>query len=148
MNACFSLLVGMSVLQSDGIQTPPPQYLPGACQCQTCEECDDDDYDDPREGGFMHCYCRSTCDMPQHYPYPPKYHGYYYFLPYNYSMVLRDIEVVKTLNGDPRAPYATAMFEAIYSEGVYEEASGFNRVPSPFPSVSTTLPDLQRLLTE
>lgn len=120
----------------------------GCNHCNECEECDDDECKDPRDGGFCHCYCRSTCDMPPHFAYYPKYHGYYYFLPYNYSHVLRDIEAVRALNGDPRMPYSTAMFAAVYSEGVYEEAAGFNRVPTPFPTVSRTLPDLQQLLND
>jgi hypothetical protein len=84
--------------------------------------------------------------MPGHYAYPPAYHGYYYFRPYNYAHVLRDRDVVLRLQGDPLAPYATEMFKDIYASGVYEEAVGSERVSTPHIYVGPRLPDVEQIL--
>jgi len=119
----------------------------GCCNNGCC--CDDDDCIECKHPSdhCRHWYtCHSMCDMNPHYPYPARIHGYYYFRPYNYTNVLEDIEMITTLGGDPRYPYATSMFEGIYADGLYEEEMGSYRVPRPYATVSTTLPDLQALL--
>ena len=124
----------------------------GGCEESCCSSECCDDCDSGCCGGFCNwrswCflkYCRSTCDMPPHFPYPPVYHGYYSFRPYNYTTVLHDQRTVASLGGDPSSPYATPMFEKIY-EDLYEEQqfeSGSILTPA---SITPPLPDLQDLL--
>ena len=61
-------------------------------------------------------WCRSTCDMPPHYAYPPESHGYYYFRPYNYRHVLFAQQIAPLLGADPIAPYETEMFQKFYAD--------------------------------
>jgi hypothetical protein len=52
--------------------------------------------------------------MPQHLPYAPAYHGYYYYRPYNYRHVLDHRD---NLLGDSSiAPYFSTVFEHLYVE--------------------------------
>ena len=120
--------------------TPAPVYTEGDCHssCNGCEEDDD---------GHC-CRCHSTCDMPQHFPYPPVYHGYYYFRPYNYTNVLRDRTTVLQLQGDVNAPYWNGMFDEIYAAGVYEEDMGHSQVPAPIIYVDKQLPDLEEIVAD
>ena len=77
--------------------------------CSTCNgslsdcECDNS----------FHCW-DSTYDMPQHLPYPPAYHGYYYYLPYNYSHVLDAQEHL--LSDSAISPFTSTVFEQVYAE--------------------------------
>ncbi len=62
-------------------------------------------------------YCppwTSTGDMPQHMPYFPTAHGYYYFRPYNVIHVLQQQEMARRWGLDPRNPYDNRFFEKIY----------------------------------
>lgn len=106
--------------------------------CNECEEEDD---------GHC-CRCKSTCNMPQHYPYPPAFHGYYYFRPYNYTNVLRDRDTVLQLQGDVNAPYWDGMFNHVYAAGVYEEDMGSERVSTPIIYVDKQLPNLEDIVRD
>lgn len=96
------------------------------------------------------CCCRldSTGDMYPHYPYQPMYHGYYYFRPYNWSMVEQQRSQAVAMGFDIRAPYATgAVFGAIYGsldQGAYAETKMF--VPRFEPRTEDQLPELETLL--
>lgn len=57
------------------------------------------------------CSLFSTCDMYPHFPYPPMFHGYYYFRPYNYDNILRQQQVVSMWGGNPQQPYSIKMFD-------------------------------------
>jgi hypothetical protein len=61
-------------------------------------------------------YFVSLGDMPQHYPYFPEMHGYYYFRPYNYVHVPQQQEFVGSYGGDRRDPYSNELFKVIYAE--------------------------------
>jgi hypothetical protein len=58
--------------------------------------------------------CLNTCNMAQHYMYYPTEHGYYYFIPYNYTTIRRHQQAVMRWGGDPRNPYDNTIFEGIY----------------------------------
>jgi len=92
---------------------------------------------------------KTTGDMYPHYPYPPAYHGYYYFRPYNYTNILRQKGEIIALGGNPKAPYAHKMFDRIYEQidlTAYEEfpADG-DGVPTLEP-IRNTLPSLEDIL--
>lgn len=59
---------------------------------------------------------RSTGDMPQHVPYYPNAHGYYYFRPYNAIHILQQQEMTARIGLDPRNPYDNRFLERIYAE--------------------------------
>jgi hypothetical protein len=77
------------------------------------------------------------------------YHGYYYHRPYNYRHVFEDSQLALQLGGDPRAPYATKMFERVYEEF---GRSGYNDREDQSLHVlanrSKKLPDLQKMLSK
>jgi hypothetical protein len=58
--------------------------------------------------------------MYPHYPYPPAYHGYYYFRPYNHEHVLRDSEIAAQMGGDPLAPYSVEFLKAKFPPAIIE----------------------------
>lgn len=105
---------------------------------------DDDECD--CEGEEFDCW-DSTYDMPQHYPYPPVYHGYYYYRPYNYAHVLR---AKQQLLGDSAiAPYSSMVFEQLYADFPRQS---FNPDPEKIyvdprlPATPKELPNLQDLV--
>jgi hypothetical protein len=55
-------------------------------------------------------------DMPQHYPYYPPMHGYYYFRPYNYMHVPTQQAYATQFGVDPRNPYSNDFFKVVYAE--------------------------------
>lgn len=71
-----------------------------------CEECNDC-------AGNGVCL---GCSLPQHLPYMPTLHGYYYFRPYNAIQVVRHQEFVSRFGGDTRNPYSNAFFKQIYDD--------------------------------
>lgn len=92
----------------------------------------------------QHCYLaqlHSTCDLYPHYAYYPKYHGYYYFRPYNADHIPVHQQTVVRLGGDPRNPHSTLLL-----------ANLFRDVPPPLRSATKTrrqgpqLPHLEPLL--
>ncbi len=78
-------------------------------------------------GPHYHWVWNSTGDMPQHMPYFPHSHGYYYFRPYNVVHVLQQQEMATRWAGDARDPYDVRMFEKIYQQ---HEAEPVDAVPS------------------
>lgn len=85
---------------------------------------------------------RSTGDMPQHFPYRPVNHGYYYFRPYNYSHIHIAKMIAVQHQGEPFAPYETPVFDKVYKELKLPEPAP----PKPAPKLSTELPSLEDLL--
>lgn len=93
--------------------------------------------------------CDSTCDMHQHYPYVPDNLGYYYFAPYNYTMVWKHQQWITTIGGDPRNPYSRSMFIPVYEQfenTVYEPDLKPSQTLSTLPNLSKPLPELDALL--
>ncbi len=91
-----------------------------SCHCRRCclrrlcpwlhDDCDDCD-DDCHLCCWDRClltYCTGPGDFYPHYPYPPVYHGYYYFRPYNFTHVAPDAAFAEQIGDDPRAPYNVA----------------------------------------
>jgi hypothetical protein len=90
----------------------------------------------------------STCDMPQHFPYPPEFHGYYYFLPYNYVHVLQHQQIAPMLGSVPFAPYETDL-QKVYVDAVGEKEAtrpAGDGVLKPLNPDTGKLPDLEELL--
>jgi hypothetical protein len=91
----------------------------------------------------------STCDMPQHFPYPPAFHGYYYFRAYNYSQIFQHRLIAPLLGAEPFAPYETTNFQKIYVDALGEEEANRQAgdgVLKPLMPDSGKLPNLEELL--
>lgn len=58
--------------------------------------------------------CGSTCDMFPHYPYLPVNRGYYYFRPYNWTMIGQHQNIAAAWGLDPMNPYSRELFEKLY----------------------------------
>ncbi len=58
--------------------------------------------------------CVGPGDLYPHYAYYPKFHGYYYFRPYNHIHVERDAAIVAAMGGDVRAPYSTEFLKPLF----------------------------------
>ena len=58
----------------------------------------------------------SSCDMPQHMAYKLPEDGYYYFRPYNYTMVPAQQDFVSQWGGDVRNPYSCEVFDQLRVE--------------------------------
>ena len=54
--------------------------------------------------------------MPQHMPYFPNAHGYYYFHTYNLIHTQQQQEMVSRWGLDPRNPQDNRFFERIYQD--------------------------------
>lgn len=54
--------------------------------------------------------------MPQHYPYYPPMHGYYYFHPYHYAHVPAQQAFASQFGVDTRNPYSNDFFKVVYAE--------------------------------
>ncbi len=65
-------------------------------------------------GCWRHGY--NWADMPQHYPYYPPMHGYYYFRPYHYTHVPTQQGFATQFGVDPRNPYSNDFFKVVYAE--------------------------------
>jgi|GEM_PF-1397421 len=120
-------------------------FVEGAAGCGSCcgDECCDD--------WCKKCWWfgkRSTCDMPQHFPYPPEFHGYYYFAPYNYVHVLQHQQIAPMLGSVPFAPYETNLHK-VYVDAVGEREAtrpASDGVLRPLEPDSGKLPNLEELL--
>lgn len=64
---------------------------------------------------------RSTCDMPQHYPYFAEPKFYYYFRPYNWFHIPVQQDDVRAFGGDPRHPYDNRIFKSVYEQLHFNE---------------------------
>lgn len=82
--------------------------------------------------------------MPQHYPYYPAMHGYYYFHPYHHAHVPPQQTFASQWGVDPRNPYANDFFKVIYAEVKESHDQPPEHVPAA-PAGPTTLPK-QRVL--
>ena len=49
-------------------------------------------------------------------PYCAVNHGYYYFRPYHYSHIAQQQMIAARWGADPRSPYRSDLFYALYSE--------------------------------
>ncbi len=70
----------------------------------------------PLVRGWYVPFWHSTGDMPQHIPYFPNAHGYYYFHPYNVIHVNQQQEMVTRWGLDARNPMDNRFLERIYQE--------------------------------
>jgi len=86
-------------------------------------------------GSTWYYWYHSSCDMYQHYPYPPALGGYYYFRPYHIATVPVQQRFVTRWGGDPRDPYANYIFDRVYSEIEAERAEPIQ--PGPVAPVSS-----------
>ena len=85
---------------------PQPQHC--CCCCRPCKwwkkrRCGGNGCG---KGGLLH----SPCDMPAHRDYYPVDHGYYYFRPYNYTMVPGQKQFAASVGEDPTNPYGPGIF--------------------------------------
>ena len=64
------------------------------------------------------CCLDNPCQMPPHYAYSPSCHGYRQFAPYNQSNVMRQKEIARQTNNDPRQPYKSDVFQQAYARVV------------------------------
>lgn len=117
-------------------------------ECMACNECTDAhaDCDDLRYYLTLGCRCRTTCNMYQHYPYFPTFHGYYYFRPYHWTYIRRDQEIAARLGEDPRFPYQTTVFDYVY-DALGIEAKEDAELPL-LPRLEAGLPNLEDLLNK
>lgn len=113
----------------------------GPCNNRTCKE------EMKYYWSKFHGPCRSTCDMPPHFPYYPQYHGYYYFRPYNWEHVWMHQALAPMLGESPYTPYATTAFQPIYAELPPEELPDRQTLPLT-PGLERGLPSLEYLLRE
>ncbi len=113
-----------------------------ACSdCEECQACDDCKH----WCGRHFRRWDSTCNMPQHMPYDPMYHGYFTYRPYNYRHVLQAMQ--DPMIGDPIAPYFTSMFRDVYLEFKTEFHDDKPMPPkTTLPRTSNRLPNLQELV--
>ena len=66
--------------------------------------------------GWYVPFWHSPGDMPQHYPYFPNAHGYYYYRPYNVIHIPQQQEMINRWGLDPRNTMDNRFFERIYQE--------------------------------
>lgn len=117
-----------------------PGLPPCPAECLSCPSCPSGRC--PGGNGCLRhsCLCKlgSTCDLYPHYAYYPRYHGYYYFRPYNYMMIGPQQEFAAQIGLDPRMPYSLSNFDAIY-------ASWAMKYPPGMAPISTSLPEGEHL---
>lgn len=70
-------------------------------------------------------------DMPQHYPYYPAMHGYYYFHPYHHTHIDYQRDFATQWGMDPRNPYANDIFKVVYAEVRAAQDESPERIPVP-----------------
>ncbi|MDP1795950.1 MAG: hypothetical protein Q8K78_00640 [Planctomycetaceae bacterium] len=110
--------------------------------CPTCYGCPGDDDDDDC------CLCNKIphpCNMYPHYAYYPKYHGHYYFRPYNYTTVFQHQQWATTAGIDPRNPYSNKIFCAAMAGFAQSFRPENGPIGSALP-VGNGLPQLEELL--
>jgi hypothetical protein len=83
----------------------------------------------------------NPCNMYPHYPYWPKYGGYYYFRPYHMIRVAEQRDIAASWGEDPRNPYDHKVFDRVYEAIRAEESTEAETLsPSTTPAPSTTTP--------
>lgn len=95
------------------------------------------------------CFCPTTGDWYPHFAYLPAFHGYYYYKPYNFTHVLRDMRRDQVLGEIPFMPYSTLMFAEVYHDAenaAYVPFGPPEPTVRPLSPVSKPLPDLEVLL--
>ncbi len=70
-------------------------------------------------------------DMVPWAPYFPEYHGDYYFRPYHWTQVFEQQRIASRWGADPRMPYTSNVFQAVYAELGIPEAPGLEQLPPP-----------------
>jgi hypothetical protein len=95
--------------QSDAIQQIT-EYGDGCCETECYASCGCGSCC----GVGCHRGEKCCCRMPQHYPYYPAMHGYYYFRPYHHSHIEQHAQRVAGYGDDPRNPYANEIFARVY----------------------------------
>ena len=127
-----------------------------SCHCRRCGLCrwcpwlsravyGDCDGDDCNDDCDLHCwdryiltYCVGPGDFYPHFPYPPVYHGYYYFRPYNFTHVVPDAAFAEQIGDDPRAPYNVAYARSFFPPAPIIDSSTY--VPQkPYPLLEDLL---------
>ena len=83
-------------------------WLSRCCLCSCCDPC-------TRKRWKAKC-CGTPGDMYPETPYCAVNHGNYYFRPYHYSNVARHQAIAARWGADPRAPYRSDLFYALYAE--------------------------------
>jgi hypothetical protein len=118
-----SILALASVHSAIGqVIAPPPSPSPGdAAAIAPVPDPATSPCDCACDGAAPHCCC---CRMPQHHPYFPSLHGYYYFRPYNYSQIAQQQAFVAGYGGDPRNPFANEVFKRVLAEYRAQSAQG------------------------
>ena len=86
----------------------------------------------------------SRCQMHQHYPYYPAMHGYYYFRPYNHSMIPEQQQMAAEWGEDPRHPYANDLFQIVYADYAREQQAASEPAVEVPPPVDPTPPPAER----
>jgi hypothetical protein len=97
-------------------------------------------------GGCGGCGCwekLSRCvhcmnGMPQRFPYPNPDWGYYFFRPYNYTVLREQQAEIVAMGGNPIQPYDNRFFERIYQE--VEALPAASPVPEPYPVPPPAIP--------
>lgn len=87
--------------------------------------------------------CVGPGDLYPHYAYYPKFHGYYYFRPYNYIHVERDAAIAASMGGDVRAPYSTEFLKPLFES--YAATAPIPEQPEKRP-FEAKVPDLEDLV--
>lgn len=76
--------------------------------------------------------------MPQHLPYYNPAWGYYFFRPYNYTVLAEQQVEIAAMRGNPIQPYDNRFFERIYRE--VEALPAASAVPEPYDVPPSSLP--------
>jgi hypothetical protein len=71
--------------------------------------------------------------MPQHLPYANPSWGYYFFRPYNFTVLLDQRAEVAALGGNPIQPYDNSLFDRIYQEVEAMPDASRRAGPDPLP---------------
>ena len=87
-------------------------------------------------------YCVGPGDLYPHYAYYPKFHGYYYFRPYNHIHVERDAALAAAMGGDVRAPYSTEFLKPMFASFSTTNPVPPQAVKRPFDAKLPNLEDL------
>ncbi len=84
--------------------------------------------------GFLHC----MNNMPQHFPYINPAWGYYFYRPYNYTVLIDQKIEIAAMGGNPKAPYDNRFLERIYEE--VESMPSVSSTPPPYPVPPPSVP--------
>ncbi len=119
-----TLVVGhrARAVAAEGVQPPPaPPHEASASPSDASSAQPEPDFEACEENGGCGgraCTCAlcGGCNMPQHYPYFPAMHGYYYFRPYHHSHIAKHQQIAAAWGADPRFPYSNEIFKTVYAQ--------------------------------